>query len=71
MMQTQVSDSGTLNTVNDSMKLLSNLNFTWNKATEGTIAVLAIVDLMSYSKLLHTSPQKLSYVTVYYSGGPL
>ena len=33
------------------------------------VAVLATVVLMSYSKLLHTSEQILSYVTVYYSNG--
>ena len=33
------------------------------------VAVLATVVLMSYSKLLHTSQQILSYVTVYYSNG--
>ena len=33
------------------------------------VAVLATVVLMSYSKLLHTSQQILSYVTVYYSDG--
>ena len=33
------------------------------------VAVLATVDLMSYSKLLHTSQQILSCVTVYYSDG--
>ena len=33
------------------------------------VAVLAAVVLMSYSKLLHTSQQILSYVTVYYSDG--
>ena len=33
------------------------------------VAVLATVVLMSYNKLLHTSQQKLSYVTVYYSNG--
>ena len=33
------------------------------------VAVLATVVLMSYSKLLHTSQQLLSYVTVYYSNG--
>ena len=33
------------------------------------VAVLATVVLMSYNKLLHTSQQILSYVTVYYSNG--
>ena len=33
------------------------------------VAVLATVVLMSYSKLLHTSQQILSYVTLYYSNG--
>ena len=33
------------------------------------VAVLATVVLMSYSKLLHTSQQIFSYVTVYYSNG--
>ena len=33
------------------------------------VAVLATVVLMSYSKLLHTSQEILSYVTVYYSDG--
>ena len=33
------------------------------------VAVLATVVLMSYNKLLHTSQQILSYVTVYYSDG--
>ena len=33
------------------------------------VAVLATVVLMSFSKLLHTSQQILSYVTVYYSNG--
>ena len=33
------------------------------------VAVLATVVFMSYSKLLHTSQQILSYVTVYYSNG--
>ena len=33
------------------------------------VAVLATVVLMSYSKLLHTSQEILSYVTVYYSNG--
>ena len=33
------------------------------------VAVLATVVLMSYSKLLHTSQQVLSYVTIYYSDG--
>ena len=33
------------------------------------VAVLATVVLMSYCKLLHTSQQILSYVTVYYSDG--
>ena len=33
------------------------------------VAVLATVVLMSYSKLLHTSQQILSYATVYYSNG--
>ena len=33
------------------------------------VAVLATLVLMSYSKLLHTSQQILSYVTVYYSNG--
>ena len=33
------------------------------------VAVLATVVLMSYSKLLHTSQQILSYVTVYYYNG--
>ena len=35
------------------------------------VAVLATVVLMSYSKLLHTSQQILSYVTVYYSNGTI
>ena len=33
------------------------------------VAVLATVVLMSYNKLLHTSQQILSYVTVFYSNG--
>ena len=33
------------------------------------VAVLATVVLMSYNKLLHTSQEILSYVTVYYSNG--
>ena len=33
------------------------------------VAVLATVVLMSYNKLLHTSQQILSYMTVYYSDG--
>ena len=33
------------------------------------VAVLATVVLMSYNKLLHTSQEILSYVTVYYSDG--